>query len=162
MELTVERLKAVVHYDPSTGLFTRLITAGPAKAGSVAGCKNAAGYIIFRVDGKLYYAHRLAWFYMTGEWPDPECDHEDKDRSNNRWGNLRPATHGQNQHNRAANKSNETGINGAHWSRVAGRWSSRIMVGRNQVYLGLFDTPEEAGRAYACAAAELHCEFAGV
>lgn len=59
-----ERLCELLHYCPETGIFTWKVTRkGLAKAGTVAGSTNGRGYRQISVDGKLYLAHRLAWFY---------------------------------------------------------------------------------------------------
>ncbi|WP_428999737.1 HNH endonuclease signature motif containing protein [Stenotrophomonas maltophilia] len=49
----------------------------------------------------MYRQHRLAWLYMTGQWPSGEIDHINHDRSDNRWHNLRDVSHQANQQNRA-------------------------------------------------------------
>ena len=68
--VTAKRLKELLHYDPETGLFTRLITTSSrARAGMVAGSLHGEGYLSIRIDGRLYLVHRLAVFYMTGRWP---------------------------------------------------------------------------------------------
>ena len=95
--LTHERLKELFSYNPNTGLFTRLVaTANRTYVGEIAGYQNTIGYTILRVDYKIYYAHRLAWFYMTGEWPSKHIDHIDGKKSNNCFANLRNASQAEN------------------------------------------------------------------
>jgi hypothetical protein len=79
VKLTAARLRERLHYDPKTGVFTRRWSRKGFKAGSVSGGKLSDGHIGVTVDGRQYYAHRLAWLWMTGEWPDPETDHKDGD-----------------------------------------------------------------------------------
>lgn len=84
--LIIERLKELLSYNPETGLFTRLCwTGGNARKGTIAGTRDAHGYIRLLIDGRKYYAHRLAWFYMTGEWPENDTEHKDLDGFNNKW-----------------------------------------------------------------------------
>ena len=97
--LTLERLKTLLHYDPETGLWTWRVNKGRVKAGSIAGC-STRGYWVLRVDQHNYLSHILAWFYMTGEWPEHEVDHRDLDKGNNHWDNLRPATDVQQEWNK--------------------------------------------------------------
>ena len=76
--LTQERLKEVLHYDPETGIFMWLVAPnGRIRVGMEAGSSHD-GYIGIKVDRILYKAHRLAWFYMTGEWPANDVDHWDR------------------------------------------------------------------------------------
>jgi hypothetical protein len=158
--LTHERLLSVLHYDPATGRFTWLVQISNISAGSEAGSDHGNGYIEIGLDGTSHFAHRLAWFYMTGEWPSGQIDHRDLDRSNNRWRNLRPATHGQNVHNSGPRKNNSHGFKGAFFSKKARKWGAQIMFRRQKYSLGYFDTPQEAHAAYAQKAIELHGEFA--
>lgn len=155
MTLTQERLKELLHYDPETGLFVRLRKTKKSAVGSVAGSSNSAGYLVIRVDEKVYYAHRLAILYVTGEWPTAHMDHIDGDRSNNRYSNIRDVSatvNGQNR--RSANKSSSTGLLGAH--RKRSRFASRIVVDGTEVSLGRFDSPEEAHAAYIAAKRKHH------
>lgn len=156
--LTVERLRELLHYDPETGIFTRLVDLGRlARVGMTAGSPNERGYIKIRIDGTYYRAHHLAWFYMTGEFPAPgTIDHKDTDGGNNEWENLRKATRSQNQ----ANRKSCLGLKGARWHKRDKRWISSITVEGQVIHLGRFKTAEEAHAAYATAAREHFGEFA--
>lgn len=171
--VTIERLKELLRYDPASGVWTRIKEIGNqhetglkrgkfCPVGSVANYLNKKqGYMQVGVDGRTYRASRLAWFYMTGEWPTFEIDHEDRDRANDRWGNLRPATHAQNMANRKTPANNALGVKGVRL--VAGMKSrpyrARIMANGKSVHLGYFETSEEANAAYAAAANRYFSEF---
>lgn len=160
--LTIERLKEVLSYDPETGLFTRLIDVGSrGKAGDIAGGVTDRGYLVIQIDGKTYRCARLAWFYMTGRWPI-EADHEDLDRGNNRWTNLREATRKGNVCNRKLGSRNTSGFKGVSWSKLLGCWIATIGFDGKKKYLGSFDRADDAHAAYCVAAVEHHGEFARV
>ena len=156
--LTAERLRELLRYDPETGSFVRLVTRGGSRSGATVGCLNALGYSVIMVDYRLYTAHRLAWLYMTGEWPPHEIDHADMDRANNRWSNLRSATKSENMSNIGIPASNTSGLKGV--VKSGNRWVAQIKKNKKLHYLGSHGSPEEASRAYLAAAAELHGEFA--
>lgn len=162
-QLTAERLRELVIYDPETGIFTRRAKRRHLKAGARLGCRpNAGGYFQIRLEGPLYYAHRLAWLYVNGDWPSRKIDHRDGDRANNRITNLRLATDKQNCQNARLRKSSKTGLKGVYFQGVvaARPYAAAIQTGIGKRYLGCFATPEEAHAAYA-AAARLHFgEFA--
>lgn len=151
--LTQERLIEVLNYDPSTGLFARRF-AKTNKVKSMVGVWQAGsltntGYRSIRVDGVPYQAHRLAWLYMTGEWPDGQIDHKNGVRSDNRFDNLRDVTVAENQLNLSkTNQNSVSGIRGAHWNRSRGKFQSQLEIGGKRIYIGLFDTAEEASSAY--------------
>lgn len=162
--LTAARLREVLHYDPETGVFRWRMDrdrAGNAKAGDIAGRIASTGYRQIRVDNRLYKAHRLAFLYMTGEWPEQHVDHRDGDRLNNAWSNLREATPSQNGANRGATKRNKLGVKGVYRNHD-GKFKASICLDGEQVYLGTFDTPAEAASIYAVAAKDMHGEFARV
>ncbi len=105
--LTQERLKKMVTYDPLTGLFT--------KYGVACEHKDSFGYTKVFVDGKLFWTHRLAWLYMTGEWPQQYIDHIDRDPSNNRWTNLRDVSQSQNMLNQRRHPESCVFYRGNYW-----------------------------------------------
>lgn len=154
--ITAERLRELLHYDPETGLFTRRIqTTNSVQVGDVAGHTGGRGYVIISLDGRKYYAHRLAWLYMTGEWPPNQIDHEDTNRTHNWWGNLRLATNAQNKQNmRNAQVNNKTGVLGVYID--GNRVRACIHIDRKIKHLGSFATIDQARSAYREAKAALH------
>ena len=152
-ELTQARLMELLNYAPETGLFTWLKNRGPnAPAGRVAGCQDAEGYVLIRVDLVIYKAHRLAHFYVTGAWPSSQMDHRNGVTSDNRWENLRVVDASGNAQNRRTPCSNTSGWAGVSLDKRSGRWQAQI----SKRYLGKFDTAQEAGEAYLRAKEILH------
>ena len=158
MTVTNAQLREALHYEPATGVFTWLITRGAVRAGQRAGCSKD-GYIYIGIRGIQYYAHRLAWFYMTGDWP-PLLDHRDRDKSNNSFDNLRIATRPQNMANSSASRTNTSGARGVSWDRKLGKWVAAITVHGRRQYLGLFPNVDAAQAAYNHAAVSAYGEFA--
>lgn len=146
--LTQARLKEVLHYDPETGVFTRLTT------GLVAGSRTGR-YCYISVDGYLYLAHRLVWLYLFNRWPTADVDHIDGDGRNNRRGNLREATHAQNQQNQRRGQG-KAGLLGVTYDASTQRYMARLTVGGKTHHLGRHGTPEEAHAAYVKAKREHH------
>ncbi|MCK4758405.1 MAG: HNH endonuclease [Candidatus Aminicenantes bacterium] len=124
--ITQEKLKKLLHYDPETGIFTRLISTQGKKKNSIAGAKTNLGYIKIIINKKPYLAHRLAWLYMTGEWPVEDTDHIDHVRDNNRWNNLREVSRSENLKNQSMRKSNSSGITGVSWNKLRDKWKVQI------------------------------------
>jgi hypothetical protein len=157
--LTLERLRELLIFVPETGLFYWKVDRPPVRAGVVAGGLNGRGYIQICIDKHLYLAHRLAWLYMTGEWPPADIDHENLNRSDNRWTNLRDATRSQNGANQGIRSDNTSGFKGVFWCTTRKRWLATLNIDGKQKTLGRFDTPEAAADAYAAAARKHFGEF---
>ena len=152
--LTVQRLKEVLHYDADTGLFTRF--AGRGRWKERAGTINR-GYLTIIVDQKRYRAHRLAWLYVHGEWPNDEIDHINGERADNRISNLRVATRTQNLHNISkANRNSKSGLRGTMWISSTNKWRAAIVVEGKFKHLGMFDEAEQAHAVYVEAKRILH------
>lgn len=147
-------------YDPATGELRWKIRREGVKLGAIAGSLDALGYRTIGISGKVYKAHRLAWFIHHGAWPERGLDHINEVRDDNRLVNLRLATKGQNGANRGKTKSNKSGFKGVSQHKRSGRWQAEIRFGVTRLYLGLHDSPEEAHAAYCEAATRLHGEFA--
>lgn len=161
-DLSAARVRELLHYDPDTGIFTTLTMRGLHSrwpAGKRAGYPMSHGYRAAYVDGKSYLEHRLAWLYMTGEWPPHEVDHINLDRADNRWQNLRPALHRENTRNHPGHAARRVGKFKGTTPHGDGRWRAQIMVNRKQIYLGIFITEEGAHQAYAEASQRLHQDF---
>jgi hypothetical protein len=164
-ELTHDLLLKVLRYEPESGEFIWLRSSGKAKSGSKAGNvtltgskrRNRSPRCQIRVFGKSYYRSRLAWFYMKGQWPKLEIDHQDVNSLNDRWENLREATGNQNRSNTKARKDTRFGLKGVYLN--GNRCSAQITVGGKRMYLGSFDTPEAAHEAYVNAAKDVRGEF---
>lgn len=169
--LTASRLREALVYDPETGLFSWRPKPGKTKherawntryAGSEAGATNAVGYRQVQIDGRIYLAHRLAWLYMTGEWPTDDIDHQDRVRTNNQWSNLRAATRTQNNGNAALRRDNTSGVKGVYWHQGKGKWHARIKCSGIDLSLGYHSSLRAAAAAYAKAAKDMFGEFAFV
>lgn len=157
-DLTAERLRELLVYNPDTGIFTRRVDRKRYKAGTVIG-RPGRGYWLIDVDGITHVAHRLAWLYVHGEWPS-ELDHINRNGLDNRLSNLRVATSGENQRNIGLRSDNKSGYKGVHFHKKSGRWRAQIWVAGKGYTLGLQDTAEEAFRVRCAALPKYHGEFA--
>ena len=143
-------------YSPFTGELRTLKAKRGWSVGRVIGGRvDARGYIRTEIGGNMYRLHRLVWCWVTGEDPGYlEVDHIDGNKSNNRWENLRLATHQQNCTNTSAYSNNQSGFKGVQQVRT--KWRAVTRAGGKLRHIGYFDTPEEAHAAYCRAAKELH------
>jgi len=156
-------LRTVLVYDQETGVFTWTAAARthcPKNAGKAAGYirKGKGGYHVIVVAGRLYMAGRLAWFYMTGEWPRHEIDHRDLNKANTAWHNLRDGTASQNCGNRHVRSDSSSGFKGIR--KQGNYWRVTICIRGKQIALGYFTTSDAASAAYAKAAELYFGEFA--
>lgn len=156
-DLTVEELRRNLLYNPDTGEWIWLIAQSNfIQAGRRAGKVVSGGYTQIFFHGKGYYSARLAWFYMTGKWPDEQIDHINRDRMDDRWCNLREATFGENQMNTGLAQNNTSGYKGVSWRVQSQKWEARV----NNIYLGMYDSKEEAKAVRDAFVEKLHGEFA--
>lgn len=170
--ITHERLLSLLSFDDPTGIFTwkerplSAFQAGKFRTAESkflewnkryknqqAGTINKKGYLVIQLDGKLYLAHRLAWFYSTGEWPN-QIDHSNGVKTDNRPTNLKNVTASQNSKNLKLSKNNTSGTKGVSWHKKAQKWIATLRVRGEYKYLGLFESFEEAKRVYQMAAKE--------
>lgn len=166
--LTADWLRDHFEYDPETGRFKRLwpvvIGRGGVRhlAGTLTGALHKDGYIYVGINKRLYVEHRLAWLWMTGSWPKAEVDHIDGNRSNNRWDNLREATVQQNRMNTTGQRSRKNPYPGVYEHvHSKGKHCAQIKFNGEVLYLGMFDTPEDAYEVRKEAERKYFGEFAG-
>lgn len=159
--LTRERLLEVLRYEPETGHFYwRVFRTTKAKADARAGSVTRYGYERITVDFVTYQAHRLAWLYMTGEWP-PLIDHRDGCKTNNAWSNLRLATGSQNRANSCGRKNRKLDLpKGVTRYLRSKKYCAQIYTAGKRRIIGFFNTVDEAAAAYSAAAHETFGEFA--
>ncbi len=158
MQLTAERLRELLVYDPDNGSFVwKKSTSNRAMIGAAIKCRDRHSYVIVRLDGRLYLAHRLAFLYMNGRLPEHDVDHVNGDRADNRWANLREATRQENMRNKPA-RASKSGVRGVE-QIPSGKWRASITVSRRQLHLGCFDSIDEAKNAYEQAALKYFGEF---
>jgi hypothetical protein len=145
-----------MRYEPHSGLFVWIDSASNvAKNGSIAGTVREDGYLQIKVLGVVVLAHRLAWFYVNGSWPEKNIDHANGNRADNRIANLRDLAQRGNVENVAgARCTSKTGLLGV--SRYGARFRATIKINYRQKALGYFDTAEQAHAAYLAAKREHH------
>lgn len=157
--LTAERLRQLLAYDPETGTFRWNVRRQGARQDVEPGyIERLHGYRRIKIDGVLEFAHRLAWLWMTAEWPSMQVDHINCVRSDNKWSNLRLASASQNRYNMRKHGRNTSGFKGVSARR--GGWRAAIRYDGHNIHLGDFQTPEEAHSAYVKASEALFGHFA--
>lgn len=144
-------LLSVLHYEPSTGVFTWRDRPGSkfkkSCVGKVAGAVTSKGYIRIRILSVNYYAHQLAYFYVHGEQPLSRLEHIDGDKTNNTISNIRETDY---VLTAAAYKpKSSTFFKGV--SQRGNRFQARIQ----HTYIGAYDSAEEAHDAYCEVAKEI-------
>jgi len=157
-------LIAALSYDPDTGAFvwnTRPYLPAcwnTRYAGTRAGA-NSRGYVVIGLFGKLYEAHRLAWFYVTGKMPSGIIDHADRDKGNNRFLNLRECNRRENAVNSGRPSHNTSQFKGITYRKDCRKWQAQIKNHGRTIYLGVFETKESAHTAYCAAGRAMGGEF---
>ena len=150
----------VLEYDKETGFFTwKIKPCKNQEVGSIAGTLHkATGYIKITYKGHKVSAHRLAWAFINGKWPENQIDHKNNDRSDNRYCNLRQANTQQNMLNRIISSNNTSGIKGVY--PIKNKWASKIVFNGVRYWLGLHENIRDAENAVVEKRNELHGIFA--
>lgn len=178
VEISADVVRSLLEYSPETGKFRwkersekwfpGTVGRTPAHAakqwnarhaGNVPGATDTWGHVQIRLFGKLYAAHRLAWLYITGEWPPCQIDHIDCAPGNNAFANLRLALNAQNSRNKRLSKSNMSGVKGVYWAKDKRKWGAAIRVNYKRIHLGFFERIDDAEAAYAKASVTHHGAF---
>jgi hypothetical protein len=160
--LTPDLLKSLFQYDSETGnLIWRVTKSATAPAGSIAGSVNAKGHVNVQVNKKMYAAHQIVYALHHGHIP-PEIDHINGIKTDNRVENLRPCTSSQNKGNVGLSRANKSGYRGVSLNTRNGFYHAQIKINGKQTYLGRFELPEDAARAYNTEAIKHFGDFAYV
>jgi len=157
--LTQEMLKNIIHYSPETGIFTWAKPRQGIKITDKVGTLKPNGYILILINSKLYRAHRLAWLYMTSNWPENDIDHINGKRDDNRFCNLREATKEQNNWNKKVRKDSTTGIKNVLYYPKYETYYVKITANKVSHTFGPFKTKDEAAKIAKQKRAEIHKEF---
>jgi hypothetical protein len=160
--LTAEFVRQLVRYEPETGKLFWLPrpralfqssrswkTWNSRFSSTEAFTAYTRGYRHGVILGQFYKAHRVIWLIQTGEWPEDCVDHANGVRDDNRWRNLRAATHHENQRNKKRQARNANGMCGVRWIARSRKWQARIGIDGRSRHLGYFATVDEALRARA-------------
>jgi len=142
-KLIQERLHELLHYEPETGIFYWKVGARNIKVGDIAGTPSC-GYVKIGISGTIYPAHRLAWLYVHGYFPESEIDHINRDRADNRICNLREVSHVCNRRNIRNQKNNTSGVKGVSWFNHHLKWRSQINLLGKPHNLGYYSSFDDA------------------
>lgn len=150
--IALEEVRARLAYDPATGVLTWKDPVPPKARRNlgVAGTRDSDGYVVVRLNGRGYKAHRLAWLLTYGAWPEGLLDHRNHDRADNRLDNLREATPLLNaQHLDPRKVRARSGVRGVSWFSQYGKWKASFNHNKVHYFVGHYDTVEEAAKALA-------------
>jgi HNH endonuclease len=160
-ELTQERLKSIIDYNPETGIMRRKTTDKGYHAGDIVGTPIGRGYIQAEVDGQRVLVHRLAWLYMTGAWPTKTINHKNGNHRDNSFSNLRQASRSEAAAaGRTGKRTGASGVLGVSWNKSAGKWHVQAWAKGKPYYGGLFESLDEASQKAANLRKTIHGEFA--
>jgi len=154
--VTAEFLREILSYDPESGIFHWKKTLSHRnKAGNIAGTITDRGYVVITIKRSRLMAHRLAWLYFYGSYPDGVIDHIDGEKANNAIANLRDISQVINTRNNCLSKNNTSGYPGVYLNKKTGKWAVQIWHGMKRKCLGSYELKEHAIQVRKQAEAEL-------
>ena len=159
-DITQKRLKEVLHYDPDKGVFIWIKVSKYHRekmfkqAGGIQRDRQGRPHITIGIDGKLYQAHRLAFLYILGYFPET-VDHMNGNPLDNRFSNLREVSSAENRENHAKRKK-KSGLPLGVKKKSKTRYVARITINGKTLELGSFCSPEAASQAYLKAKRKYH------
>jgi hypothetical protein len=157
----LNKIQDYIDYNPETGAFQWKVTRNSqVLKGDIAGGINDEGYVKIKIQNKTYSAHRLAFYFMTGNFPPEEVDHINNVRNDNRWSNLRLANDNHNNANKGIQSNNTSSVKGVSWNALQNNWRARIQVNKVPITVGYFTDLEDARIAIEAARKKYHGEFA--
>ena len=143
--IDLEILESLLDYNADSGeIKWTYANSKNTNKGKVAGTKLSNKYIRIFIYGKLYQAHRLAWYMYYGKEPEYGLDHIDGNKHNKAIDNLRDIPQSGNAKNSSLSKANSSGFTGVTFMRRSKKWRSRIMVDGSDIHLGFYDDKQKA------------------
>jgi hypothetical protein len=147
-EEVAEEARRLFFYHAETGLILRRCYWMGKNVGEEAGTQRTDSdgmtYRSVSIKYKIFMSHRVAWLLHYGRWPSMQIDHKDGNGLNNRIANLSEVTNKQNAMNQKLNAKNSSGVTGVRWHKLAKKWTARIVQDKREIYLGLFESFEDA------------------
>ena len=142
-------IQEYLDYNSDTGIFIwKKSPSKKVKKGSIAGFMQN-GYVAITFNGELQYAHRLAWLFSYGKFPDNVIDHINGIKTDNRIDNLRDVTYAvNNQNQQKGHSGSKSGKLGVNWNSSKNKWVAKIGLNGKQRHLGYFDDVDEANDMY--------------
>jgi HNH endonuclease len=160
-DINIKELKEELYYEEDTGNFFWLTSGNGRHLGNPIGYKSLSPYLSITFQGNVLRANRLAWFYMTGEWPSEGMvvDHEDGNPRNNRWKNLRLATSVENAANRRRRQQTLSGAKGVHLDPISKLWNVQIVYNGTKHLFGPFEQVATAHKVHEKESKRIREEF---
>ena len=158
--LTHERLLEVLDYCPESGTFFWRYPRKGVHRLSAGGVHKQTGYVRLTIDKDLMLAHRVAWFYVTGKWPEEVIDHINGDRADNRFSNLRQASIAENLQNRVESFVSTSGHKNVIWYKAYQMWQVQVAAFGKRYNGGYFKHIEDAVEAAKALRNRVHKAFA--
>jgi len=142
--ITQQQLKELYHYDPLTGIWTRIKCMNSRHpVGQILSAVSVRGYPKVMINKKVYMLHRLAWLYVHNYIPDV-IDHDDRDKLNCKLENLKDSSMQKNSKNRKLPSNNTTGEMGICFDKSTNRYMLQVTKLNGKRINRRFNTIEEA------------------
>lgn len=157
----IEELRYWFVYSPDSGDLRWKNSPGcKVRAGTRAGSPDVKGHLQTKLRGQMYYNHRIVWALVTGDDPaNMQVDHINGNKQDNRFSNLRLASHSQNGCNSDARQNTVSGIKGITWSALHSKWRARVTHNKKVFNAGLYANKSAAAEAVRELRQSLHREF---
>ena len=158
-DIPIDLINEYLSYDSDSGIFRWKKSKGSSRAGSEAGCVSSLGYLIIKLNGTYYKAHRIAYALIHGISNTDSVDHINRVKTDNMISNLRISTASENSRNMTENRLSTTGKRGVTYHKRDKMYQASIRTGHKRIHLGYFMTLDEASMAYERAAKKYHLDF---
>jgi len=146
--ITKDQVLSLLSYDDATGHLIWLSNVGGRlRKGTRAGRVAATGYREVGLYGHLYLEHRIIWLIFNGSFPKDQIDHINRVKDDNRIENLRECNTSENHQNLTLVCTNTSGVVGVTWNKRYAKWQAQIGLHKKNIFLGLFDTIDDAAKA---------------